>query len=119
MSGRRLGSASSRPAVFRAATNLVRVDVVVRDRNGNIVRGLKAEDFVVTEDGKAQQVTSFDFEEIATDALPPHVDAVPGVLGLEQLQSAAQRSAIVGRGRQTRRRAGPSTRRRRICRAGG
>ena len=56
--------------MFRTGTNLVRVDVVVRDRNGNVVTGLKAADFLVTEDGKAQQVTSFDFEEIATDALP-------------------------------------------------
>jgi len=81
------------PAVFRGGTNLVRVDVVVRDKDGNVVRGLKAEDFVVTEDGKPQSVSSFDFEEISTVARPEDAPA-PAVLSLEQLQSAAQRSAM-------------------------
>jgi len=80
-------------AVFRSSSTLVRVDVIVRDRDGNPVRGLSAADFVVTEDNRAQQITSFTFEEIATDVLPP-VDVVPGVLGLEQLQSAALRGAV-------------------------
>jgi VWFA-related protein len=79
--------APQRAPVFRTATSLVRVDVIVRDKNGEIVRGLKAADFVVTEDGKAQTVTSFDFEEITTEALPP-LTAV-SVFSLEQLQAAA------------------------------
>ncbi|MDQ3070522.1 MAG: VWA domain-containing protein [Acidobacteriota bacterium] len=55
------------PAVrFRGSVDLVRVDVIVRDARGNVVRGLKAEDFIVTEDAKAQAVTTFDFEEIMT-----------------------------------------------------
>ena len=78
---------------FRADINLVRVDVVVRDRSGHVVRGLKASDFVVTEDGKAQSVTSFDFEEIASDALPPLNDSL-SVLALDRLQSASERSAL-------------------------
>ena len=85
--------AQQSPSLFRSLTTVVRVDVVVRDRSGAIVRGLTASDFVVTEDGKPQQVTSFDFEEIVTTPLTgPTV--VPGVLGLEQLQSAAERTAV-------------------------
>jgi VWFA-related protein len=76
-----------RPATFRAGTDLVRVDVVVRDKNGAVVRGLKAADFVVQEDGKPQQITSFDFEEISTAALP--LAAAPALLGVQQLQAAA------------------------------
>lgn len=78
--------------VFRSTSNFVRVDVVVRDRNGSVVKGLKNDDFVVTEDGKPQQVVTFDYEEIATDTLPPATPSTP-VLGLEQLQNAATRSA--------------------------
>jgi VWFA-related protein len=78
---------TQKPTVFRSSTDLVRVDVVVRDRDGNVVRGLKAADFVVLEEGKAQTVTSFDFEEIATDPLPALTPT--SVLTLEQLQSAA------------------------------
>src|SRR5436190_11736402 len=77
-------------SVFRSITNFVSVDVVVRDRNGNVVKGLKKEDFLVSEEGKAQQVLSFDFEEVSTDALPSTTPATP-VLGLEQLQNAATR----------------------------
>ena len=92
-SPRSAGRASSRSAAaearrFRSNTNLVRVDVVVRDKNGNVVRGLKAADFVVTEDGKAQQVTSFDFEEIATEALPAQA-AAPTFSGSSSCRRAA------------------------------
>jgi VWFA-related protein len=51
------------PPVFRSGTELVLVNVVVRDRSGGIVRGLRQEDFALSEDDKAQTITSFDFEE--------------------------------------------------------
>src|SRR5581483_8531962 len=50
--------------VFRAGTELVLVNVVVRDKSGAVVRGLKADDFTITEDDKPQAITSFDFEEL-------------------------------------------------------
>ena len=52
---------------FRTKTELVLVNVTVRDKNGNPVRDLKREDFTVLEDNKAQQVVSFDLEN--TDAV--------------------------------------------------
>jgi hypothetical protein len=52
---------------FRSKTELVLVNVTVRDRNGNPVRDLKREDFTVLEDNKPQQVVSFDLEN--TDAV--------------------------------------------------
>jgi VWFA-related protein len=54
---------------FHAETDLVLVNVTVRDKSGNLVRDLKQGDFSVVEDGKPQQVVSFDIEN--TDALPP------------------------------------------------
>ncbi|HVZ22431.1 MAG TPA: hypothetical protein VG871_15265, partial [Vicinamibacterales bacterium] len=50
--------------VFRTATNLVLVDVVVRDRKGAIVTGLTKDDFQLTEDGRPQQILTFAFEQI-------------------------------------------------------
>jgi len=57
------GPGSQRP-VFRTGTELVLVNVVVRDRNGAVVRGLTQDDFAITEDDKPQTITSFDFEEL-------------------------------------------------------
>jgi VWFA-related protein len=54
--------------VFRSNTQVVSVDVIVRDGSGQIVRNLKASDFEVSEDGKPQQITSFTFEEISDKA---------------------------------------------------
>jgi VWFA-related protein len=59
--------------VFRSGTELVLVNVVVRDKNGAVVRGLTQDDFSVAEDDKPQRITSFDFEELdkAGAAAPP------------------------------------------------
>ena len=57
-------------ATFKSGLDLVVVNVVVRDKNGTLVRGLTRDDFVVLEDGKPQTVSSFDFEEIENASLP-------------------------------------------------
>src|ERR1035438_9906305 len=49
---------------FKAQSELVLVDISVRDKNGNLVRDLKAEDFTVIEDNKPQKVSSFDIENM-------------------------------------------------------
>ena len=48
-----------------AGVSIVSVDVVVRDAAGNVVRGLTAKDFIVTEDGKPQKIETFSFQEIS------------------------------------------------------
>jgi VWFA-related protein len=57
------------PPAIRATTELVLVNVVARDKKGNLVRDLKREDFTVLEDGQKQRVSSFDFENIDELAL--------------------------------------------------
>ncbi|HEU5336229.1 MAG TPA: VWA domain-containing protein [Terriglobales bacterium] len=54
---------------FRTSSELVLVNVTVRDRKGNLVRGLTAGNFTILEDGKPQRVASFDVENTET-ALP-------------------------------------------------
>ncbi len=54
--------------VFKAQTEVVLVNVTVRDKSGNLVRDLKAQDFTVQENGKTQHVASFDIEN--TDTVP-------------------------------------------------
>src|SRR5688572_15533278 len=53
-----LSALQQRP-VFRAGVETVQVDVVVRDRSGQPVRGLTADDFVILDRGKPQPVVTF------------------------------------------------------------
>ncbi len=48
------------PPVFGAGVELVRLDAIVLDRDGKPVTDLQAADFEVEEDGRKQEVTSFE-----------------------------------------------------------
>jgi VWFA-related protein len=52
---------------FKVRVDYVEVDVVVTDRQGNLVRDLKKEDFQVLEDGKGQSITNFTQVEIPVE----------------------------------------------------
>ncbi|HEY0873420.1 MAG TPA: VWA domain-containing protein [Vicinamibacterales bacterium] len=60
-----------RRPTFRSSRELVSVDVVVRDRAGNIVRDLTAADFEVREDGRPQDVLGLTFQEISNTQSTP------------------------------------------------
>lgn len=62
-------NASQHQAVtpIRVTSELVLANVVVRDKTGKLVRDLKKEDFTLYEDGKKQEIATFDFENV--DAL--------------------------------------------------
>ena len=84
--------------VFRSGTELVLVNVVVRDKSGAVVRGLTQDDFIVSEDDKPQPITSFDFEEL------DKADAVrrarrPTIVLPKQDTAARRRDAARGTGR--------------------
>lgn len=49
---------------FRTQSELVLVNVTVRDKNGNLIPNLKQEDFTILEDNKQQNVVSFDIEKM-------------------------------------------------------
>src|ERR1700741_1579139 len=48
----------------RVTSELVLVNVVVRDKKGNLVRDLKREDFTLLEDGKKQAISTSAFETV-------------------------------------------------------
>ena len=56
--------AAQNTAPIRVNTELVLVNVVARDKKGNLVRDLKKEDFTLLEDNKAQRISTFDFEDV-------------------------------------------------------
>ena len=59
---------------FSSNTNLVVVDLYVRDKSGKIVSTLKKDDFVVLEDGKPQTISIFELQKLDSETLPPVVD---------------------------------------------
>ncbi|HEX4485955.1 MAG TPA: VWA domain-containing protein, partial [Terriglobales bacterium] len=86
-----LASAQDTDYVFRSKTEIVLVNVTVRDKSGNFVRDLKPEDFTVSEDNKPQKILSFDLEN--TDAAVTQDVAQVKVLGQSVNQPAAQAPA--------------------------
>lgn len=55
---------------FEITTQLVVVNVSAKDKNGNPIEGLKASDFTVTEDGKPQQIKTFEYQRLEDTSLP-------------------------------------------------
>jgi VWFA-related protein len=55
---------------FEATTQLVVEDLIVKDKSGNPVTGLKASDFIVTEDGKPQRIDFCEFQKLEENATP-------------------------------------------------
>ncbi|HUB01460.1 MAG TPA: VWA domain-containing protein [Terriglobales bacterium] len=78
---------------FHAESELVLVNVTVRDRSGNPVKGLKPEDFTVLEDNKPQKIVSFDIENIDAVANQSVAQAKP-LQGLSIPQTTSPAAAI-------------------------
>jgi VWFA-related protein len=74
---------------FEAGVALVRVTVVVRDKTGALVRGLKREDFTITEDGNPQTIEAFEFEDLPTERAPEPEETAPAPPVLKPAPGAA------------------------------
>src|SRR5689334_13723994 len=55
---------------FEASTQLVVEDIIIKDKGGNPITGLKPSDFVVLEDGKPQKVEFVEFQNLDESATP-------------------------------------------------
>lgn len=61
--------AAQNPQKFSVTTQLVTLNLTARDKDGNLITGLQAADFVVTEDGRKQKLASCDYEQLDNTAL--------------------------------------------------
>ncbi len=75
-------------ARLKVSTEIVLVNVVARDKHGNLIKDLKKEDFTVFEDGKKQDLASFDFEKV--DEM-----AMAGTAGTTVTGTAGQPSGLL------------------------
>src|SRR6476660_1831701 len=57
--------------VVRVKSNLVNIDVIVKDKKGKYIFDLKAEDFVITENGLPQKIEFFDAPLSKTETAKP------------------------------------------------
>ena len=60
-----LTTARTQEAVFKSGVELVDVAATVTDGDGRFISGLTKEDFVISEDGKSQEIVSFSSERVA------------------------------------------------------
>ena len=65
--------------VIRVKSNLVNIDVIVKDKKGKYISDLKAEDFTISENGVAQKIEFFDapLSNTGTTAGPSEPAAAP------------------------------------------
>jgi len=61
---------NQQPPVFRSSTRLVVNTVTVKDKEGKVIEGLTPKDFVVTEDGKPQEIAFVEFQRLQGEPIP-------------------------------------------------
>jgi VWFA-related protein len=85
------GQAGTNEARIQVTSELVLVNVVAHDKRGNLVRDLKKGDFTLFEDGKKQEISTFDFE---------NVDELATAGAAEATVSGAARGTLLRSGKQ-------------------
>jgi VWFA-related protein len=87
------GQAGGTEARIEVTTELVLVNVVARDKKGNLIRDLKKGDFTVFEDGKKQDISTFDFENVDELATAGAAEAtVSGATGTGSLLRSGKKA---------------------------
>src|SRR6185295_1470241 len=66
-----LARAQEQEDVVKVKSNLVNIDVIVKDKKGKIISDLKPEDFTITEDGRAQKIEFFDAPTVRSEVHKP------------------------------------------------
>src|SRR6185369_7176871 len=71
-----LAQAQDQEDVVKVKSNLVNIDVIVKDKKGKYISDLKPEDFTITEDGRAQKIEFFDAPIVRIEVHKPGEPAV-------------------------------------------
>jgi VWFA-related protein len=87
---------------FQTQTNLVIVNVTVRDKAGKLIENLKKEDFILLEDDRSQNISVFEVEHLNSNALPPvaqQPQIVPATSNAPGIPAPASESPVSRRDR--------------------
>ncbi|MHB8755453.1 MAG: VWA domain-containing protein [Candidatus Acidiferrales bacterium] len=76
------------PPVMRANVDLVVIDAEVTGRDGKAIRGLRADQFTLLEDGKPQKILSFVYSDIESLETAGKTNGPPVVIPLEPASGA-------------------------------
>src|SRR6267143_294693 len=88
------GQTGRNEARIQVTSELVLVNVVAHDKKGNLVRDLKKGDFTLLEDGKKQEISTFDFENADEPATAGAAEAtVSGAAGPGTLLRSGKQAA--------------------------
>jgi VWFA-related protein len=80
------GTQASKPAqapALRVSSDLVRIDIEVTDKSGKPIKGLRRDQFTITDDGKPQAISSFSFSDIESIETAGTDDARPIVVPVD------------------------------------
>jgi len=90
-------SAAGQTPTFTTNSNLVIVDVTIKDKSGKPIEGLKPEDFTVLEDNKAQKISVFEYQRITMESEPPPTLTLDDQLKLPEDPKTTITSSTPGR----------------------
>lgn len=77
-STKKRGAENAPQDTLRIEVRRVPLDIVVTDKNGNPVRGLKKNDFIIKEDKKTQKALTFEYFDGSSNAfVPPKLPPLP------------------------------------------
>jgi VWFA-related protein len=77
------GQGAQEGGAIRASTDVVRIDVEVTDKSGKSIKGLRADQFTITDDGKPQKISSFSYSDIEKIETAGQVDEKPIVIPVD------------------------------------
>jgi VWFA-related protein len=82
-------------ATIRSTVSLVEIDVQVTNRDGKPVKGLRQEQFSVTEDGKQQKISTFEYNDIEQVETAGKGDEAPISVPLGTVTTPEEIKAVV------------------------